>query len=288
MNQDLIAKTAKSFVSSIIPPIIKNFIYNLIDIKLVLSTWRYELHQCAKYDFLKEKTVGESRSSSLTKSVSIIIPIRGEDNTPRHLRQKELRDLKKLLCHYLPEQTHKNYEAIVYCDGPNKKVEQFINNLKDSRFKVYALKKQTGLWGNPQTQQGAFIAKGDYFVRMDCDNHPYHEYLNSLIAAFDDKVGIVYGRIVVKRKSRRYYRKFFIDKVGGISNEMEAFILPRDMQGAIKVTNIDFMNYMVRTELARKYVDAFCGYAADYCFAERLLKEGIKFKFIDKLIGAKL
>ena len=220
--------------------------------------------------------------------VSIIIPVPGENCQPNSLKQYYLSGLKRLLRDHLPGQTHKNYEAIVYCDGPNKEIESLVNCLRDQRVKVHTLEKYTGLFGHPQTRKGIMAAKGDLFVRMNCDNRPYPEYLEVLVNGFDDDIGIVYGRTVFKGKARRDHEVNFSDKYRGISNEMRAFIIPRDKRGLLKETNIDCMNYMVKTDLARKYSNAWNDdFAADWFFIERLLQEGTKARFIDRLIGEK-
>ncbi|MBD3248793.1 hypothetical protein GF336_01995 [Candidatus Woesearchaeota archaeon] len=62
----------------------------------------------------------------------------------------------------------------------------------------------------------------------------------------------------------------------------------KDDDGIIKPKNIDCMNYMVKMDLAKKYVDSWDNsFAADWFFIEKLLKENVKYKFIDKLIGVK-
>ncbi|MCX5713510.1 MAG: hypothetical protein NT033_01585, partial [Candidatus Omnitrophica bacterium] len=59
-------------------------------------------------------------------------------------------------------------------------------------------------------------------------------------------------------------------------------------EGLLKLENIDCMNYMVRMNLAKKYVNYWSDdFIADFLFLEGLLKNGLMAKFIDEIIGEK-
>lgn len=265
-------------------------LYSLIlEMQLIFNTWRYEFKHWVQVLFFayRRKLKAEVCQSKL---VSVIIPAVGESNLSNSQQEYYFSVLKKLVYDYLPNQTYKNYEAIVYCDGPNKKVQYLCACLNDPRIKVYVLEKETNLFGHPQTRQGIMIAKGDFFVRMNCDNHPYSEYLETLLNGFEEDIGVVYARTIFKGKARQFHKMDFVkNKFGGVSNDFKAFLLPRDKYGILKCTNIDCMNYMVRMDLAKKYVNSWDDrFAADWFFIASLLENGVKAKFIDRLIGDKL
>lgn len=264
-------------------------LYSLIlEIPLIFNTWRYEFKHWVQVPLFvyRRKSKVEVCQSRL---VSVIIPAVGEGNLSNSQQAYYFSVLKKLLCKYLPNQTYKNYEAIVYCDGPNKKAEHFVNNLGDPRVKFQALEKETNLFGHPQTRQGVMVAKGDFFVRMNCDNRPYPEYLETLLNGFEEDIGVVYARVIFKGKARQFHKADFVKKnFGGIPNDFKAFLFPRDKYGILKCANIDCMNYIVKMDLAKKYVNFWNDkFEADWFFIEALLQGGVKFKFVDKLIGYK-
>ncbi len=187
--------------------------------------------------------------------------------------------LKKLLSVYLTNQTHQNYEAIVWCDGPNAIVESMAASLKDARIKICNSDGTIGKWGHPQTRLGVSSATGDYFVRMNDDNKPYRYYLQFLLNAFDDDTGFVYGRVIFKGDAR---------KIHSLSLK-NSFIIPGDKNGQLRCKNIDCMCYMVRMDLAKKYIKHWNDeYAADWRFVEALLRNGVKSKFVNSVIGNKL
>jgi hypothetical protein len=207
------------------------------------------------------------------KKVSIIIPTLSKGIQADHLSK-----LKELLSVHLPNQTHQNYEAIVWCDGPNEMVDSMITSLKDERIKKYSTDTTIGKWGHPQTRFGIDIGRGDFFVRMNDDNKPYRYYLQSLVSAFNYETGIVYGRVIFKGDSRTAHSKS-LD---------ESFLIPREKDDELKHMNIDCMCYMVRMDLAKKYVKYWNDeFAADWHFLEALLKDSIKPKFVDEIIGEK-
>jgi hypothetical protein len=207
------------------------------------------------------------------KKISIIIPTLSQGIQADHLPK-----LETLLKEYLPRQSHENYEAIVYCDGQNKMVEDMVSSLKDRRIKVCATDMTLGKWGHPQTRMGILEAEGDFFVRMNDDNKPYENYLQTLVNGFDGEAGIAYGRIIYKGEARRVHG----------SSLIRSFVLPADKAGILRIQNIDCMNYMVEMNLAKSYVSYWDDrYAADWFFLEALLNNGIKSKFCDVIIGEK-
>ncbi len=237
--------------------------------------WRY-----------KPGSSGASKTSSGPKGadrlISTIIPMVGEGD----LNRRYFPSLQEMLRTYLPRQDHKKYEVLVYCDGPNDTVRQYIDGLGDKRIKYFALERQAGRWGNPQTREGIKAATGDFFVRMNCDNRPYSDYFSALLGGFYQApdVGVTYGRVVFKGVARREHEGAFTKP----DNELWAFMLPKDRSGALRLMNIDCMNYMTRMDLAKRFVNEWDDTRdADWMFLEGLLKNETKTKFIDRLIGEK-
>ena len=232
-----------------------------------LHTWYYQV----KTVFLSYSKSEELDNSN--KKVSIIVPTLSKGPQADHLFK-----LRKLLSVYLPNQNHKNYEVIVWCDGPNANVEEMIVSLKDERIRVYSTDNTIGKWGHPQTRMGIEKATGDFFVRMNDDNIPYRNYLSSLIGGFNNGAGIVYGRVIYKGDARTAHKE-------ALAN---SFVIPGDKRGELRHMNIDCMCCMVQMDLAKKYVQCFNDrYAADWFFIKDMLKDNIKARFIDRIIGEK-
>jgi len=233
----------------------------------IVATWGFEVRDL----WLR---LGRERKDSLPAGkVSIIIPTLSKGKQADHLEM--LRDLLSL---HLPRQTYQNFEAFVYCDGLNPEVESMIRGLKDDRIKVLATETTLGKWGHPQTRLGIAAATGDYFVRMNDDNIPWPNYLETLVSGFGPGVGIVYGRIIYKGEARRAHSRAL----------MKSFVIPADKKGSLEHMNIDLMNYMVRLDLAKQNIQYWDdSYAADWVFLDALLRQGARVVFEDKLIGEK-
>ena len=232
-----------------------------------MNTCLFQIRDIIKW-FSKTK-----KPTDAQKKISIIIPTLSKDEHAGHLPM-----LKRLLSVYLTRQSHKNYEALVYCDGPNQKVEKMVSSLNDPRISVYSTDTTIGKWGHPQTRMGIEKAAGDFFVRMNDDNKPYRHYLQTLINGFDRDTGVVYGRIIYKGEARRAH------DVG----MWRSFIKPSDKDGTLRKNNLDCMNYMVRSELAKQYVSSWNdNFDADWRFLEAMLKNGVRVRFVDRIIGEK-
>ncbi|MBF0254040.1 MAG: glycosyltransferase [Candidatus Omnitrophica bacterium] len=213
------------------------------------------------------------RAKSSDQMVSIVVPTLSRDSQADHLHK-----LRQLLSVYLPSQTHQNYEVIVWCDGPNPKVQEMISMLQDKRIRVFATDRLMAKWGHPQTRMGIEAAAGGYFVRMNDDNKPYAHYLSSLLGGFDHATGVVYGRVVFKGDARMAHDTSLVS----------SFVIPGDKDGALRRKNVDCMCYMTRMDLAKKYVSFFDDdYGADWNFLEAMLRGNEKIKFIDEIIGDK-
>lgn len=207
------------------------------------------------------------------KKVSVVIPTLSKGIQLEHLPM-----LRRLLAVYLPGQTHTNYEAIVYCDGCNGQVVELVKELNDPRIRLFETERTLAAYGHPQTRMGVAIATGDYFVRLNDDNKPGPKFLEHLLAGQDDECQISYGRVIFCGDARKAHA----------ASLRRSFVVPGDGQGRLKMGNIDCMNYMVRMDVTRKFIDHWDdSYAADWNFLNALIRSGVKAKFIDRIIGDK-
>jgi hypothetical protein len=221
----------------------------------------------------KKKDVCYHAESDKGDKVTILIPTLCKGPHIEHLKT-----LHRLLAEYLPMQTHKNYEAIVYCDGPNEAVERLVHEIQDSRIKLVSTDQTLALWGHPQTRTGISMAKGAYFVRMNDDNHPFPYFLETLIRGLSGKVEFAYARVIYKGEARIDYDKFL----------KTSYLIPQDRLGVLRIGNIDCMCYMVRTEIAKRFINYWTDdYAADWQFIEALVGSGIMGNFVDSIVGEK-
>lgn len=188
--------------------------------------------------------------------------------------------LERLLRRDLPAQSHTNYEALVISDGHNLDVAALVNALGDSRVRYAATEARTGFWGHPATRLGLDMARGDYFVRMNDDNRPYHDFLANLLSGFCDDVEVTYARVVFANEARRFWAPYFADRW--------SYILPSDHMDHLHSDNIDCMNVMVSIGAAKARADAWNdAIDADWRFLEAVLNGGAKCAFVDRLIGQK-
>ena len=216
--------------------------------------------------------------------ISIVIP-----TLSKGIQEDHLPILRRLLSEHLPNQTYNDYEAIVYCDGPNEKVEEMVASLDDSRIRIYSTPETLGKWGHPQTRMGIELAEGDYFVRMNDDNYPYETYLETLKSGFREGIGIVYARVLFKGDARKRHERIFKGRsYEGVKNELKDTV-PRDKAGTLSSCNIDCMNYMTRMNLSKRFAASWDdSFNADWKFIEKLLEEDTKHLFVDRIIGDKL
>lgn len=214
-----------------------------------------------------------AREPKLKEKVSVIIPTLSKGVQLNHLPM-----LRQLLAVYLPRQTHGNYEAIVYCDGRNEQVFELITGLNDPRIRVFETERTLAAYGHPQTRMGVAISTGDYFVRLNDDNRPGPEFLEHLLAGQDDAHLISYGRVIFCGDARKAHA----------ASLQRSFVIPGDRPGRLAMGNIDCMNYMVRMDMARKFIDHWDdSYAADWNFLDALIRSGVKAKFVDRILGDK-
>ncbi len=223
--------------------------------------------------FAPEKNNCCHTESNKRDKVTILIPTLCKGRHVGHLKA-----LHRLLAEFLPMQTHTNYEVIVYCDGPNQAVARLVDAIHDSRIKLVATAQTLALWGHPQTRTGILMAEGAYFVRMNDDNRPFPHFLETLIRGVSGKVGFAYARVVYKGEARHVYDQFL----------KTSYLIPQDRYGMLRNGNIDCMCYLIRTKIAKRYVNCWTDdYAADWRFIEALIDSDIAGNFIDRIVGEK-
>ena len=203
-----------------------------------------------------------------------------------------LAGLERLLSRDLPAQTHRAYEALVVCDGPNPAVARMIAHLGDRRIGYHATATRSGRWGHPATRMGLQIATGAFFVRMNDDNRPFPDYLASLLSGFaagstpdasdasEVPIDVSYARVVFGNEARRFWEPYF--------RHRWSYVLPSDRKAHLHSDNIDCMNVMVRMAAAKAHRDAWDdAIDADWHFLEAVLREGHGAAFVDRLVGRK-
>jgi len=125
------------------------------------------------------------------------------------------------------------------------------------------------------------MARGDYFVRMNDDNRPYHDFLASPLSGFREDFEGSYARVVFANKARQFWAPYFADRW--------SYILPSDHLDHLHSDNIDCINVMVSMGAAKARTDTADRIAigADWRFLEAVLNGGAKCAFVDRLIGEK-
>ena len=214
--------------------------------------------------------------------IIIPFPAQGRVSPPKH--DYYLRNLRKLIATYLPQQTFSKYTATIYCDGENPEVRSLIEKLSDDRLCYKNTDGKESGWGHVQTRMGILESEADFIVRMNCDNEPFPEYLEALLSGFADGIDAVYGRVIYSAPAAREHLPTFAE----YPNELQAFVLPKDKVGALEFRNIDCMNYMVRSEPAKCHASFWSeSFVADWDFIREISKNDHKTKFINRIIGYK-
>jgi glycosyltransferase involved in cell wall biosynthesis len=207
--------------------------------------------------------------------VSLIVPTLCRDH-----QANRIVSLRKLLEHYLPEQVYSNFEVIVISDGPNAAVERLVDEVEDPRMRYRSTAETSGFGGLPETRLGFEICKGEYCLRMNDDNEPYPNYLAALLSGFQPEIDFVYARVIFSDEARGFWRSHFAG--------MTSYILPNDKAGTIHANNVDWMNFMFRTTVARRHGESMCrSMYGDWEFITELLAHDVPGRFIDRLVGHK-
>ncbi len=160
------------------------------------------------------------------------------------------------------KQSYQNWEYFIVADGHDPRVRRLVQNLNDKRIK-YLFTLHTGYVGHLQRTFALKFAKGEFVFCLDDDNIIRRDYIEKMVDGFTDKET---GYVVCQ-----------IDYGDG------RFIKP---QLPLRVGNIDMLNYMVRTDLAKKVGGwiPFDLYEADYIFIAKISKIS-KGKFVPEILG---
>ena len=162
-------------------------------------------------------------------------------------------------------QNYENYEVIVCSDGYSTEDEQLVLSMNDYRFTYdFIEKSQVKNWGH--MQRNAMIEKctGDYVMWLDDDNFIVNDYFSFVNSKFQDDDGLLVFRV----------------------NHNLAGIIPKS--DSIKIADIDTLNVMVKTSIAKKIKWQLL-YDADFYFIHDVenycIENNLKIKFFDKIIG---
>lgn len=214
-------------------------------------------------------------SGTQQSMVSLIVPTLCKGH-----QANRIVSLRKLLQKYLPDQVYANFEVVVISDGPNAAVESLVEEIGDPRISYRSTSETSGFGGLPETKLGFEMCRGEYCLRMNDDNEPYPNYLAALLGGFEQGIDFVYARVVFKDEARSFWRSHFAG--------MSSYILPNDKAGTIHANNVDWMNFMFRTNVARRHGDSMCRSPyGDWEFITELLAHDVPGRFIDRLIGNK-
>lgn len=187
------------------------------------------------------------------KKISVIIPTY---QRPEQLKRAMIS---------VKSQNYENYEVIVCSDGYSAEDEELVSSMNDNRFTYNFIEKaQVKNWGH--MQRNAMIEKctGDYVMWLDDDNFIFNDYFSFVNSKFEDDYGLLVFRV----------------------NHNLAGIIPKS--DSIKLADIDTLNVMVKTSIAKKIKWQLL-YDADFYFIHDVenycIENDLKIKFFDKIIG---
>jgi len=193
--------------------------------------------------------------------------------TPTYNRHTQLEQLMAEILH----QTYSNVHAWICADGPDPEVETLVNHFNDEshgnvKFHYSCMAKKEGFWGAPIRRSLLEGIPDDGAVCfVDDDNQIYPEYCEKLVAGITDLIGITYCNI-------RMNSPLFPPK----------HVVPgHDCLGQFERGNIDSLNFMVRTDVAKKHKDAWLNeYYHDYNFLIECAKENLALSvYIPDILG---
>ena len=196
----------------------------------------------------------ESNISSKQKKFSIIIPTYNRTES-----------LKKAIQSVI-NQNYKNYEVIICSEGYSSEDESCVKSFNDDRLKYYHIEKQSFKnWGHVQRNEMIKNCTGEYTIWLDDDNDLFFDYLSYANDMIDDDCVLAIFKI----------------------NHNSAGELPK--VNDIRFCEIDTLNAMVKTEVAKNIQWNVMDYGADFHFINDVKKycieNNIQVKFFDKIIG---
>lgn len=164
------------------------------------------------------------------------------------------------------DQDYENYEVIICSDGYSEEDKQCVLNMNDNRF-IYNFieKKEFKNWGHAQRNAMHSKCTGDYTIWLDDDNTIEKDYLSF---SNNELINDQYGMLVYKIKHNA------------------CGIIPRYKN--ITYGNIDTLNVMIRTDIAKK-TEWGMSYDADF-FAiknmeKKCLENNLIIVYFEKIIG---
>ena len=210
--------------------------------------------------FEKNKQILKNRYSKL---VHVIVP-----TYDRHEQLKcVLNDLSK--------QTYKNIIVHIISDGPDETVQNIVEKIASvskMNFEYNYIPEHKGGWGAPCRKHILKKIEDDsYVVFVDDDNSVYPEYIESLVYAMTEDVGIVYCQIILRNFS---------------TAEKTVIVPNRDLDNTFLKGEIDSLSFMVRSKIAKQCLDKWDEneYNHDYEFIKECSKY-CKSRFIEKVLG---
>lgn len=116
---------------------------------------------------------------------SIIVP---------HYDQSISDDMFRRGMNCLLEQTFKDFEVLIYHDGPTSRE---IPMPDDDRFKLRVTKERENNWGHSNRDRGIRKAKGQYIVHFNPDNILYPEALEEISKEADKEYEVALSNDII-------------------------------------------------------------------------------------------
>ena len=165
------------------------------------------------------------------------------------------------------------YEHIVVSDGQDNQV---LKICKHYNIKCQCIDKEisTGTSkGHLARDTGISMANGKYLLLWDDDNIYYKHAMSTFMQEIEEY------DILVCRINYRVRRISFPDLYDQI---------PKKWNNTFERSDIDTMNVMIKTKLARKFKWTDCNdYSGDFHWLKKLEEYGAKIKYCDKIVGIK-
>ena len=184
--------------------------------------------------------------------ISIITPFYGQ-----HRQLPEL-----IRC--LQDQTCKDFECVIWADGPDEWCKDHIATLGDSRFRYAEIPDGPHLdWGHYARDIGLNHACGELVCFLGSDSLVQPTYLERLSAPLRDAWDV---------------------SVCKIGHEKHG-VIPKCFAIPLPTGEVDAMSFMVRTDIARRIGWIWKHYEADNAFLNAVLQSTPRWIFLDELLG---
>ena len=102
------------------------------------------------------------------------------------------------------QQVYTNIEIIIVDDGSNKIIQDFLDDLTDSRVKVYH-QKNSGV--SVARNEGIKKAKGEYISFVDADDYIDKNWINNSLTFLENKYDVIFGRVLRCNEQTLYKTK---------------------------------------------------------------------------------